>query len=52
MELFSIIVVAIALAMDASSVSVCSGMVIEKPDLGHYFRFSFHFVIGITIIRF
>jgi putative Mn2+ efflux pump MntP len=43
MDYFSIIIIAIALAMDAFSVSISCGMIIDKPDLGHYFRLSFHF---------
>lgn len=43
MDIISIVVIAIALAMDAFSVSITCGMIIEKPDFGHYFRLSFHF---------
>jgi putative Mn2+ efflux pump MntP len=43
MDLFAIFTVAVALAMDAFSVSISAGMIIKKPDLGHYFRLSFHF---------
>jgi manganese efflux pump family protein len=43
MDLASVIIVAVALAMDAFSVCVSCGMVIAKPGFGHYFRLSFHF---------
>ena len=43
MDYFSIVVIAIALAMDAFSVSISAGICIEKPDPRHYFRLSFHF---------
>ena len=43
MDLFAIIMVAIALAMDAFSVSITCGMIIENPRKGHYFRLAFHF---------
>ena len=43
MDIISIIIVAIALAMDAFSVSIAAGICIEKPDFGHYFRMAFHF---------
>jgi len=43
MDLISIFTVAVALAMDAFSVSISAGMIIKKPDFGHYFRLSFHF---------
>lgn len=43
MNFFSIIVIAIGLAMDAFSVSISTGMAVKKPDAGHYFRLSFHF---------
>jgi len=43
MDFISIMVIAAALAMDAFSVSISCGMTIEKPDIGHYFRLSFHF---------
>ncbi|TFH42926.1 MAG: manganese efflux pump [Chrysiogenales bacterium] len=43
MDLLSIIIIAIALAMDAFSVSISCGMVIPNPGLRHYFRLAFHF---------
>lgn len=43
MELISIIGIAVGLAMDAFSVCIASGMVIEKVTFRHYFRLSFHF---------
>jgi len=43
MDLLAIFTVAVALAMDAFSVSISSGMIIKKPDFRHYFRLSFHF---------
>ncbi len=43
MDLGSIIIVAIALAMDAFSVCICCGMVIPRPGFRHYFRLAFHF---------
>jgi manganese efflux pump family protein len=43
MDLLSIIVVAVALAMDAFSVCVSCGMIIARPGFGHYFRLAFHF---------
>lgn len=43
MDLASVIVIAVALAMDAFSVSITCGMVIPKPGFGHYFRLAFHF---------
>ena len=38
-----ILIIAIALAMDAFSVSVSAGMVLEHPGPRQYFRLSFHF---------
>ncbi len=35
--------IACGLAMDAFSVSISAGMAVKKPDMGHYFRLSFHF---------
>lgn len=43
MDYFSVIMVAVALAMDAFSVSISCGMVISRPDSGHYFRLAFSF---------
>lgn len=43
MDYLAIIVIAVALAMDAFSVSICSGMVIERPGPGHYFRIAASF---------
>lgn len=43
MDLLSVVLIAIALAMDAFSVSISAGMIIKNPDLRHYFRLSFHF---------
>jgi len=39
----SIPVIAVALAMDAFSVSVSAGMTIPAPKFRHYFRLAFHF---------
>jgi manganese efflux pump family protein len=43
MDPISLMVIATALAMDAFSVCISSGMVIKKPGFRHYFRLSFHF---------
>ncbi len=43
MDILSVIVIAIALAMDAFSVSISAGMAIGRPTFRHYFRLSFHF---------
>lgn len=43
MDILSIIVVAVALAMDAFSVSISCGITIPKPGPRHYFRLAFHF---------
>jgi putative Mn2+ efflux pump MntP len=43
MDLASVVIVAVALAMDAFSVCISCGMAIAKPGFGHYFRLSFHF---------
>ncbi|MCK5056507.1 MAG: manganese efflux pump [Candidatus Aminicenantes bacterium] len=43
MDLLEIFTAAVALAMDAFSVSISAGMIIKKPGFGHYFRLSFHF---------
>lgn len=38
-----IFVIAVGLAMDAFSVSIGAGIIIEKITFGHYFRLAFHF---------
>ncbi|PKL39056.1 MAG: hypothetical protein CVV44_09325 [Spirochaetae bacterium HGW-Spirochaetae-1] len=43
MDFISVLVIAVALAMDAFSVSVSAGMTIDCPGPRHYFRMSFHF---------
>ncbi len=43
MDYFSIFTIAVALAMDAFSVSICAGMFIIKPTFGYYFRLAFFF---------
>jgi putative Mn2+ efflux pump MntP len=43
MDLVSILIVAVALAMDAFSVCISCGIVIPNPDSRHYFRLAFHF---------
>ena len=43
MDLLSVIIVAIALAMDAFSVSISCGITIPEPGPRHYFRLAFHF---------
>jgi len=43
MDLISICIVSIALAMDAFSVSISAGIVIGTPGPRHYFRLAFHF---------
>ena len=43
MDLLAIFTVAVALAMDAFSVSISAGMIIKTPGFRHYFRLSFHF---------
>lgn len=43
MDLISIAGISVALAMDAFSVSIAAGMVIEHPTPRHYFRLAFHF---------
>lgn len=43
MHFFELLLIAIGLAMDAFSVSVATGMMIENINFGHYFRLSFHF---------
>jgi putative Mn2+ efflux pump MntP len=43
MKPLTIILIAVALAMDAFSVCVSCGMIIIKPRYRHYFRLAFHF---------
>jgi manganese efflux pump family protein len=43
MDFIAVFVIAVALAMDAFSVSISAGMVIKKPGYRHYFRLAFHF---------
>ena len=43
MSFFYIILIAIALAIDAFSVSVIAGLFNKNPDFRYYFRISFHF---------
>ncbi len=43
MDFFSIILIAIALAMDAFSVSISCGVIIHKLNPWHYFRLAFFF---------
>ena len=43
MDLFSVLLIAVALAMDAFSVCLSAGMIIPSPTARHYFRLSFHF---------
>ncbi len=43
MDLLAVITAAVALAMDAFSICISAGMIIEKPNFGHYFRLAFHF---------
>ncbi|OHD66032.1 MAG: hypothetical protein A2176_09720 [Spirochaetes bacterium RBG_13_51_14] len=43
MDFLSIIVIAVALAMDAFSVAISCGMIIASPGPRHYFRLAFHF---------
>lgn len=43
MEITTILLIAIGLAMDAFSVCISAGIQIPKPDAGHYFRLAFHF---------
>jgi len=43
MDILSVIVIAVALAMDAFSVSISAGIIIKEPGPGHYFRLAFHF---------
>ncbi len=43
MDIISIIIIAVSLAMDAFSVSITAGIVIDKCTYRHYFRLAFHF---------
>jgi putative Mn2+ efflux pump MntP len=43
MDLVSVLIIAVALAMDAFSVCISCGMIIANPDIRHYFRLAFHF---------
>ncbi len=43
MDYITISGIAVALAMDAFSVSIAAGMIIDKPTFRHYFRLAFHF---------
>jgi putative Mn2+ efflux pump MntP len=43
MDAVTIISLAVALAMDAFSVSIAAGMIINRPTYRHYFRLAFHF---------
>lgn len=43
MDYISIFAIAVSLAMDAFSVSIVCGLIIDSPGLRHYFRLSFHF---------
>ena len=43
MDYYSIIIIAVALAMDAFSVSISAGAAIGNPGPRHYFRLAFHF---------
>ncbi len=43
MDFISVLVIAVALAMDAFSVSISAGMIIKNPGFRHYFRLAFHF---------
>ncbi len=43
MDIVSILVISVALAMDAFSVSISCGLTIEKPVLGHYMRLALYF---------
>ncbi len=43
MDDLTILGIAVSLAMDAFSVSIIAGVVIDKPDFRHYFRLAFHF---------
>jgi len=43
MDYLEILGIAVALAMDAFSVSIAAGVIIERPGFRHYFRLAFHF---------
>ncbi len=43
MDFIAILGIAVGLAMDAFSVSIAAGMIIDKPAFRHYFRLAFHF---------
>jgi manganese efflux pump family protein len=43
MDYLSIFALAVGLAMDAFAVCIAAGIIIDRPDFGHYFRLSFHF---------
>jgi manganese efflux pump family protein len=43
MDLAATLIIAVALAMDAFSVSISCGMIIINPGFRHYFRLAFHF---------
>ncbi|HEY1405048.1 MAG TPA: manganese efflux pump MntP family protein [Spirochaetota bacterium] len=43
MHLITTLLIATGLAMDAFSVCISAGIVISKPDFGHYFRLAFAF---------
>src|SRR3990172_2619511 len=43
MDMISIFIIAVALAMDAFSVCISCGMIIPDPGFRHYFRLAFHF---------
>ena len=43
LDFISIFIIAVALALDAFSVSISAGMIIKQPGFRHYFRLAFHF---------
>ncbi len=43
MDIFEVTAIAVGLAMDAFSVSIAAGIIIERPTFRHYFRLAFHF---------
>jgi len=43
MDLINIIVIAVALAMDALAVSIAAGITLKQVDFRHYFRLAWHF---------
>ena len=43
MDLITILGIAVSLAMDAFSVCIAAGIIIDNPNFGHYFRMAFHF---------